>query len=241
MTEYQEFEQMWLEKFTSNLDQVLGPQTREAIMDGSQELLLQSSAKEAIRWTQHAMERLDDSADKEQCRQVMTGCACQYPKEALQACRETFAETGDIELVHRMLQNQFESFLRTILHLEEKMIQDILRRGWGLAGILQGDRIIATKIPKSGYLAEYLQENDPERRRQLYCHCPRVRDAIPQSMPISTTYCYCGAGFYQGIWEEIIQRPVEVEVLESVLGGGQVCTIAIQVPQNEPISSKPAA
>jgi predicted hydrocarbon binding protein len=43
-------------------------------------------------------------------------------------------------------------------------------------------------------------------------------------------YCYCGAGFYKGIWEEILGEPVEVEVLESVLQGGDVCRIAIHLP-----------
>jgi predicted hydrocarbon binding protein len=48
---------------------------------------------------------------------------------------------------------------------------------------------------------------------------------------LSPTYCYCGAGFYQGIWEEIMQRPFEVEVLESVLAGGDVCRIAIHLQE----------
>jgi predicted hydrocarbon binding protein len=44
------------------------------------------------------------------------------------------------------------------------------------------------------------------------------------------TYCYCGAGYYQAIWQEILQRPVEVEVRQSVLQGDDVCTIAIHLP-----------
>jgi predicted hydrocarbon binding protein len=44
-----------------------------------------------------------------------------------------------------------------------------------------------------------------------------VRDALKIKETISPTYCYCGAGFYKGIWEEILQKPVEVKLLESVL------------------------
>ena len=76
---------------------------------------------------------------------------------------------------------------------------------------------------------KYMQETDPEKRRQYYCHCPRVRDALENGETISPTYCYCGAGFYRAIWEEILQKPVEVEVLESVLDGGEVCKIAIRL------------
>ena len=93
--------------------------------------------------------------------------------------------------------------------------------------------IIAIKIPKSGYLVEYMKETDPEKKRQYYCQCPRIRDVLKTSETISTTYCYCGAGFYKGIWEEILQKPVEVEVLESVLQGDEVCKIAVYLPSDQ--------
>jgi len=75
-----------------------------------------------------------------------------------------------------------------------------------------------------------MKESYPEKKRQYYCHCPIVRDVIKVSETISPTYCYCGAGYYKGIWEEILQEPIEVEVLESVLKGDEVCKIAIYLP-----------
>jgi predicted hydrocarbon binding protein len=75
-----------------------------------------------------------------------------------------------------------------------------------------------------------LQESDPEKRRQFYCHCPRIRDVLKSGETIPPIYCYCGAGFYKGIWEEILQQPVQVELLESVLMGDDVCTIRIDLP-----------
>jgi predicted hydrocarbon binding protein len=59
-----------------------------------------------------------------------------------------------------------------------------------------------------------------------------VRSALEQDESLSPTYCYCGAGFYKGIWEEIIGEPVKVEVLESVLSGGEVCKVKITLPEN---------
>ena len=132
-----------------------------------------------------------------------------------------------------MLQEQFESFLKDSLQLSDVLTEEIVGRGWGAAGVKRDNTIIATKIPKSGYLVEYMQETDPEKKRQYYCHCPRVRDVLKTSESISATYCYCGAGFYQGIWEEILQATVEVEVLESVLKGDEVCTIAIHLPVDQ--------
>jgi hypothetical protein len=80
-------------------------------------------------------------------------------------------------------------------------------------------------------LKEYLKATDPREKGYHYCHCPRVREAI--KLPehgISTTYCYCGAGFYKDIWEKILQQTVEVEVLETALQGCCVCRIAIYLP-----------
>jgi predicted hydrocarbon binding protein len=176
------------------------------------------------------MERLDSLVDEKTRKAIMTGCACQYPKSDLQTIKATFQETQDLDLVHRMLQNKFEFFLTEELNLDMELIEEVISRGWGLAGLRQGNMIIATKIPKSGYLVEYMNETDPERKRQIYCHCPRVRDALKSSQTIPRTYCYCGAGYYKGIWEEILEKPVQVEVLETVLQGDEVCKIGIHLP-----------
>jgi hypothetical protein len=201
-------------------------------MKGSDGLSSHSSREEVIAWSKEAMERLDALVEEKDRKEIMTGCACQYPKSDLREIRRRYEITRDVDLVHRMLQAQFEAFLKDSLQLSDKLIEEIVSRGWGLAGVKKGNTIIATKIPKSGYLIEYMNEADPERRRQYYCHCPRIREVLQTSETISPTYCYCGAGFYKGIWEEILQRYVEVEVLETVLKGDEVCKIAVHLPSD---------
>lgn len=129
-----------------------------------------------------------------------------------------------------MIQDKFEGFLRQGLELEEGIIKTILDQGLGLAGRREGNTIIATKIPESGYLRDYFQEQDPIEKRHLYCHCPRVRDEVGSDPKLPMEYCYCGAGFYKGIWEEILGQPLKVEVLESVMSEDEVCKIAIHLP-----------
>ena len=233
MSETLDFERAWLAKFSSWLDEIAGEETRKKVMRGSETLSSQSSRQEVIDWSRRAMERLDSLVDGKRRRAVMAGCSCQYPKADLQEMRKTYQATGDVDLVHQMLQEQFESFLKGSLQLSDELTEEIVGRGWGAAGVKRDNTIIATKIPKSGYLVEYMKETDPAKKRQYYCHCPRVRDALKTSESISVTYCYCGAGFYKGIWEEILQATVAVEVLESVLKGAEVCTIAIHLPVDQ--------
>jgi predicted hydrocarbon binding protein len=230
MPEKFDFEQAWLAKFSSGLDEIAGEEIRREVMQGSEGMSSDSSRDEVIAWSKGAMQRLEARVDEEGQKSIMTGCACQYPRSGLQDVRKEYEATQDIDVAHRMLQERFEAFLRNSLELSDELVAEVVRRGWGRAGIKQGSTIVATKIPKSGYLVQYMQETDPEKKRQVYCHCPRVRDALKTGVTISPTYCYCGAGFYKGIWEEILQEPVEVEVLESVLEGDQVCTIAINLP-----------
>jgi hypothetical protein len=223
-----DFEKYWLSKFSKCLGEIVGEDIQKEVMRGSKELSSRSNSEQVVKWSQEAMEKLDSLVDEEKRIEIMTGCACEYLKSDLREIRKAYEETENIDLVHQMLRKQFISFLKTSLELNDEFIKDILNRGWGLAGIKKGNMIIATKIPKSGFLLEYMKETDPEKKRALYCHCPRVRDILKTSdKRLSATYCYCGAGFYKAVWEEILQKPVKVEVLESVMKGDDVCKIGI--------------
>lgn len=37
------------------------------------------------------------------------------------------------------------------------------------------------------------------------------------------TYCQCSRAFVQWCWEYILEQPVDVELLESCVSGGQEC------------------
>jgi hypothetical protein len=229
MTDQFSFERYWLAKLAASLNEMVDPAIKQAMMEGSDALAEGSDRPAVIAWTDAAMARLDTMVDEETRQQIMMGCACQYPKAALQEIKHQYAETGDLVAAHRALQTQFEGFLRETLLLEDGLVREILGRGWGLAGVLERDRVVATKIPKSGNLRAYLAETDSRRKRELYCHCPRVREALQTDTQISATYCYCGAGYYRGIWEEITGRSVHVELLESVLAGGEVCRVTVDL------------
>lgn len=226
-----DFEKQWLSKFSHCLNRIAGEEIRKKVLKDSEKLTSGASQKEIIDWAAEAMRRLDALVDEAKRIEIMTGCACRYPESDLQEIKKAFQETKNIDVVHGMLQDKFVSFLKNTLGPDDQLVEDIMNRGWGLAGMRKGNAIIATKIPRSGNLAQYMKEKDPGKKRVLYCHCPRIRDAIASKRKISPTYCYCGAGFYKGIWEYILQQPVKVEVLESVLKGDDVCKIAIHLPE----------
>lgn len=232
-----DFEQAWQSKLTTGLDQHLDPKARDRVLAGGELLTMESPTDHKVIWSGKMLERLDEVADEKTRQEIMTGCACQYPKAELDDARGIFLETEDVDQVIDLLQAKFEGFLRDVLELDENLIGEIISRGWGLAGVREGKTIFSTKIPKSGYLVDYFETEDPLEKRKLYCHCPRVRDGVGEDPQLPLEYCYCGAGFYKGIWETILREPVRVEVLESVMLGGDVCKIAIHLPKSITINN----
>jgi len=225
-----DFERNWQEKLSRAVENAAGKKVRDLVTQGGETLTQETGTTEKIIWTCRALDLLAESTDEKTGREILTGCACHYPVEDLGDVKEVYQSNGDIDQAIKMLQGKFERFIRETLGLEEELVAEIISRGWGLAGYREGNSIIATKIPKSGSLVDYFNETDPAEKRRLYCHCPRVRDGVGREPALPEVYCYCGAGFYQGIWEEIFGEPVTVEVLESVMAGDDVCKIAIHLP-----------
>jgi len=230
-TEKFDFEKNWQERLARAVESAAGEEIRDLVLQGGEELTQETGTTEKIIWSCGALDLLAENTDEETGREILTSCACRYPVEDLQDVKEAYQSSGNLDLAVEMLQEKFIHFTREILGLEEELIAEINSLGWGLAGRRDGNTIIATKIPKSGFLVDYFNEADPEEKRRLYCHCPRVREGVGLEPALPEIYCYCGAGFYQGIWEEILGEPVRVEVLESVMSGGDVCKIAIHLPR----------
>jgi hypothetical protein len=225
-----DFEAIWRARFSSSSERELGEAALE-FLQGISEATVDGMSTQAVEaWTRHALDRLQRCATEAQQCAILSGCACSYPVEMLDAARLAYRTTGDLRESHRILKGQFEQFLRQDLALQNSQVQWILARGWGLAGVLQADRIVATKIPKSVNLAAYLEEPNRRRRRELYCHCPRLRHMVEAGRHMPLVYCNCGAGFYKGIWEYILSQSLQVRVLCSVLAGDDVCQVEVLLP-----------
>lgn len=102
-------------------------------------------------------------------------------------------------------------------------------------GVREGNRIVVSKIPYK--VDEYLRETDPVRRRYLACHCPFVRasllpEASSRRNHVPDTWCYCTGGFTKLIFDVLYEHDTQVELLESVLSGGDCCKFAITIPSD---------
>ncbi len=97
------------------------------------------------------------------------------------------------------------------------------------AGIREGNRILMKKIPCMTKMA--LSEADTRKRNYYVCHNPMIREALlEEDRPIDPIFCNCSGGFIKNYWEGVLECPVDVELLDSVIMGGKFCEFAIHLP-----------
>lgn len=161
---------------------------------------------------------------------VLAGCACHTSHDDLMDLRDLWRQTHDLALVHSKLQEHFIHFIGVYKKLDEEQVRDLVERGWGMAGTLEGHSITATKIPALYH--EYFAVDDPGEKRYCYCHCPRIKERLRRGESIDPMYCHCGMGFYIDIWECILERPVRGEIIASVLRGDPVCSFRLDLAEN---------
>ncbi len=176
--------------------------------------------------------------DPEVATAALTSNLHYQPKEAFAEERERFLAAPDIDWFVEDEHRRYVEFLTQLKDREElyftqpitddviAYVRDTLTCG---GGVRHGDEIHVTKIP---YQAdEYLHESDEQRKRYLYCHCPWVKASLlhPETR-VSPGFCQCSAGFEKQYWDAVLDRPVEVGVVQSVLQGDLVCEFAVHLP-----------
>ncbi len=62
----------------------------------------------------------------------------------------------------------------------------------------------------------------------MRCYCGLLR-GLPDKETVSSTYCQCAKGFVQRYWEAILERPVEVELLQSCVSDAEECKFAVHL------------
>lgn len=194
-----------LEKLAKNVEKLAGKRVREEVMTGSEHLSADSSPVETTAWFRGALERLEAAVDPETARQIMSQCSCVFPREKLKKYQAQYAQSKNIEDI--------------IVKMKDDPYMPNFEK--------QGDVLYVTKVPREA--DKYEKAVTLEEKRLYYCHCPWISFGTEK---ISATYCYCGSGWFKQIWEGILETPVRVEILETLVGGDEVCKFAIYLPRS---------
>jgi effector-binding domain-containing protein len=205
----------WNGLLARHLERVVGPAGREAVMEGGDEIGVETALDERFRWTKQALERLDGLADEGQKYDALSSCAHVFPA----------GQVGKLGSVYAEARERTGDGLQAVDAVLAFMDGDL---GWKEGSRREGRVIYAAKNPRDPQAYEKAQ-SEAERKR-AYCFCPIVRNHLDQGMP--TSFCYCGAGWYRRQWEGAIGQPVTIEIVKSILEGDDVCQFAIRLPDD---------
>ncbi len=82
-----------------------------------------------------------------------------------------------------------------------------------------------TKLVREGNLL-YQIYTPQSYTKPMRCYCSLLR-GLPKDEKISITYCNCSKGFVKKFWENVLERPVKVELIHSAVSGDIECKFAI--------------
>jgi len=192
----------WLLRFREGLDSLASESIRREVLSGSEGVADLNDGGKA-HWVSGAMERLDQVIPDESTRyQIMAHCSCQCADEFTTKFRDEYRQHGDID---RLL----ESMFGVVFLVRPRRV---------------GDVIYQQKV--ACHAEEYSKATTLQEKRYHYCHCDWIR-AIDGA--ISPTHCFCSAGWYQRIWERILEKPVTVRLVKSIMQGDDCCEFAVHL------------
>lgn len=213
ITEVQAILHEWGRLLAEGAEKVLGEHAREYLMVGIETITPSSSFENFSAWIQGAIERLDGlTSNEEQKCQVVSHCAHVFPQERIDHLRAIYAQGNFDEILHEMYGDEF----------------------WYEKPVRRRNVIYMRKNPFDP--EGYASASTPAERRKAYCHCSFVRPYLDENFiqqkkaALSPTFCYCGAGWYRQLWEGILNQPVKIEHVETLLKGNDQCTLEITLP-----------
>ena len=196
----------WTGLLADGIEDVLGPEARDHVMEGADALTPETPRDERLEWVRAALLRLDGIANEEQRYWAVSVCADCYPTWRIEELRQVYLDTGSVDEVMEAMKGDAE---------------------WYSTPYREGNLIYHTKVPYDREAWE--SATDPAKKRRAYCHCALVQDRIDEVPP---TYCYCGTGWVRQVWEGVLERPIRVEVLKSLPAGDDECQFLIHLQED---------
>ncbi len=227
-----------MENLRLKLGQQAGEQKRDEVFQGIELPPLGTPLAHLPRVTHAVMGRLEAVVDPETCRKVLSSGLRHLEDEWYLEEKKKYEESGSIdaylerkgqEFIAQLEQIKREGGLFFTQEITDEVIDFVRSHPEIAQGVRQGNVLYEIKIPHM--TIEYLAETDEKMKRYYYCHCPWVKESLKTGeLGISPTFCNCSAAFHKKTWDVIFGRPLEAEIVESVLKGDPWCKIAIHLP-----------
>ncbi len=221
------------------LGEHVGEAKRDKILPKAELPPLGLPSMEKIGITHRVLRKMDRVLTPDECKKVLTDVAHGLPRDFRKGEQEKFLKAGGIdEYLREERENGIAELQRhrdngTLFfnqYITDDVIGFVRSRPDVLVGERRGNTIYHTKIP---YMAkEYLEATDERMKRYYACHCAWARESILKGGEVSAEFCHCSGGFTKQSWEAALDRPLEVDMVKSVLQGDNECSFIIHLPDD---------
>jgi hypothetical protein len=213
-------------------------ETAVKVFEGLDSLPLGTEPEKIPNYTRHLMDSIKQMIPDDLVHKILAGNNHSIPIEAMLDEKKYYDESESLEVYLR------ERHARKVKELQlycdedkvwyeqiitQKVVDFVASNQEILSAKLQDNKLYVTKIPfeTEGYLSTV---SDTEKR-YFACHCPFAREAIRLGLDIDPDWCYCSAGFAKYPFEVILDKKLDVKVLETPLDGSTICRFEIDLGQ----------
>jgi hypothetical protein len=225
---------------SERLGEHVGENKRDEILPATQLPPMGLPSKEKVEVTQEVLKKMNKVLSPEDCKKVLVDVAHGLPRDFRRGEREKYLKTGNIDeylrekrenAIAELEKHRDEGTLFYNQYITDDVVNFVKSQPDVLSGERRGNTIYHTKIPYM--IQEYLDAKDDRMKRYYACHCAWARESILRDdMEVSSEFCHCSGGFTKQPWEAALDRPLQVDVVKSVLKGDLECSFVIHLPED---------
>jgi len=223
----------WMVRLEDTLDEHIGEELREKIMNAGGQIKENSSKNKKAAWTKQMINTLESNVDEATCIKILTN-NLHYKSPTSPSflkLKKMYEKSQNIDIVLSFMHETWKTRIGDKFGYDSPEYEYVANDPTIEAGVREGNIIYVSKIPYQ--IAKFISEEDDKMKRYHYCHCGWVRESIPKSdeEQISPSFCNCSGGWHKLPFEVIYGEPLKVEVVKTILKGDHICTFAIHIPE----------
>jgi len=228
-----------MENFSKRLTEEYGKDFRNDVFQDLDVPPLGIDPKEKPEYTKKLISRFHDKVGEHTCVEFLAKGLRDPYYEWRKPDRERFLNSKDIDeflvekrkrFIKSLEEHEKEGTLFFTQEINKEVLEYVENQPGIEGGVRKGNILSVSKIPHE--TIKYLNEEDKMLKAYYYCHCPWVKESIKDGTvdEIPNAFCNCSGGYYKNYWEIVLDQPIEVKTVKTVINGDPICEFDVYLP-----------
>jgi len=229
-----------MENFSKRLEEEFSKEFRDEIFQGIELPPLGISQKDKPNYTKILISRFESKVDSKTCEEFLAKGLRDSYAEWRKPDRERFLKADNFDAflkdkrkrqIEELEKHRDEKTLYFTQEINDEVVEYVKSDPSIETGVRNGNVLTVRKIPHEAI--KYLNEKNPDKKSYHYCHCPWAKESFQDGTidEIPTVFCNCSGGYYKSYWEIILDQPVEVKTVKTVMKGDSICEFEVYLPE----------